>query len=96
MPIVDDLFELKVTLHCLWVIQRKQGEVRYVTASELMADQILMRGLEDADLSAEEALKEGLELAVARGTLLQVTARQANGADEYLYFVNGERGRAAV
>jgi DnaD/phage-associated family protein len=96
LPLVDDLFELKVTLHCLWAIQQKQGDVRYVTASELMADEILMRGLRDADLSAEEALREGLELAVARGTLLQVTAQQTKGADEYWYFINGEHGRAAV
>jgi DnaD/phage-associated family protein len=96
LPIIDDLFELKVTLHCLWLIQQKQGDVRYITASELMADEVLMRGLQDANLSAKETLMEGLELAVARGTLLQVTAQRADGADENWYFVNGERGRAAV
>jgi DNA replication protein len=96
LPIIDDLFELKVTLHCLWLIQQKQGDVRYITASELIADEILMRGLQDADLSAEEALMEGLELAVARGTLLQVTAQHAGGSDEKWYLVNSERGRAAV
>jgi DnaD/phage-associated family protein len=96
LPIIDDLFELKVTLHCLWLIQQKQGDVRYITTSELMADEVLMRGLQDANLSAKETLMEGLELAVARGTLLQVTAQRADGADENWYFVNGERGRAAV
>jgi len=96
LPIIDDLFELKVTLHCLWLIQQKGGDVRYITASELMADEVLMRGLQDASLSAQEALMEGLELAVARGTLIQVTAQHADGADENWYFVNGEHGRAAV
>jgi DNA replication protein len=95
LPIIDDLFELKVTLHCLWLVQQKQGDVRYITASELLADEILMRGLQGADLSAEEALMEGLELAVARGTLLQVTARRADGSEEKWYLLNGERGRAA-
>lgn len=96
LPIVDDLFELKVTLHCMWVIQQKQGDVCYVTASELMADDLLMRGLQGVDLPAEEALREGLELAVARGTLLEVTAQQADGTEEKWYLINGEHGRAAV
>jgi DnaD/phage-associated family protein len=96
LPIIDDLFELKVILHCLWLIQQKQGDVRYITTSELMGDEILMRSLQDADLSAEQALTEGLERAVARGTLLQITAQHADGSDEKWYLVNGERGRAAV
>ena len=96
LPIIDDLFELKVTLHCLWLIQQKQGEMRHITTSELLADQILMRGLQCDDLSAEEALQEGLERAVARSALLEVTARRQGRPDEQWYFVNSERGRAAV
>jgi DNA replication protein len=96
LPIIDDLFELKVTLHCLWLIQQKQGEMRHITSAELLADQILMRGLQDVDLSAEDALKEGLERAVARGTLLEITVLQPGHPDARWYFVNGERGRAAV
>ena len=96
LPIVDDLFELKVTLHCLWLIQQKQGAMRHVTLSELAQDSVLMRGLQDAHLSAQEALREGIERAVARGTLLQITVQRPAQADETWYFVNGERGRAAV
>ena len=96
LPVVDDLFELKVTLHCLWLVQQKQGEMRHITFSELLADRVLLRGLADADLSPEEALTEGLERAVARGTLLQVTVRRPGHSDEVWYFLNSERGRAAV
>jgi len=96
LPIVDDLFELKVTLHCLWLIQQKSGEVRYTTDTELREDEILMRGLGDIDLSPEEALQEGLERAVARGTLLEVVAQSPGQREERLYLVNGARGREVV
>lgn len=96
MPIIDDLFELKVTLYCLWLVQQKQGEMRHVTYAELAADTVLMNGLEDADLPAAEALHIGLERAVARGTLLEVTVERPAQPDETWYFINSERGRMAV
>jgi DNA replication protein len=96
MPIIDDLFELKVTLYCLWLVQQKQGEMRYVTSAELAADTVLMNGLEDADIPAAEALQIGLERAVARGTLLEVTAERSSPPDETWYFLNSEGGRMAV
>ena len=96
LPIIDDLFELKVTLHCLWLIGQKQGEMRHVTLTELLFDAILTRGLKDEELPAAEALTMGLERAVARGTLLQVTVGHVDRPDEMWYFLNSERGRAAV
>ena len=91
LPIIDDLFELKVTLYCFWLLHHKRGDVRHVTSAELQKDAILMRSLPDADV-----LRESLERAVARGTLLQVTAQRPNRADETWYFLNSERGREAV
>ena len=96
MPAIDDLFELKVTLYCLWLVQQKKGEMRYVTAAELAADRVLMSGLEDADLPGAEALQVGLERAVARGTLLVVTVERPQRPDETWYFLNSEGGRMAV
>jgi DNA replication protein len=96
MPIIDDLSELKVTLYCLWLVQQKQGEMRHVTDAELSADAVLMGGLEDADLPAKEALRLGLERAVARGTLLEVSVERAGQSRETWYFINSERGRGAV
>ena len=91
LPIVDDLVELKVTLHCFWLLYHKQGDMRYVALSELQQDEMLMRSLQ-----SENALRDGLERAVARGTLLQVTLQRAGQPDEDWYFVNSERGREAV
>lgn len=91
LPIIDDLVELKVTLHCFWLMVHRQGDRQHVTLSELQADEVLMRSLR-----TEEALRDGLERAVARGTLLQVTIQAAGQPDEEWYFVNSERGRDAV
>lgn len=96
LPLVDNLFELKITLHCLWLLHQKQGDMRHVTLAELEEDQILMRGLEGATLTAREELRTGLERAVARGTLLQVTVARPSGPDQVWYFVNSEHGRGAV
>ncbi|MFN2131418.1 MAG: DnaD domain-containing protein [Anaerolineae bacterium] len=96
MPAVDDLSELKVTLYCLWLVQQKKGEMRHVTHTELSGDAVLMAGLGDADLPAEEALRLGLERAVARGTLLEVAVERPGQPRETWYLINSERGRGAV
>ncbi len=93
--VIDDLVELKVTLYCLWLVQQKQGEFRHLTLAELAQDETLMRGLGDA-AGAAEALQDGVERAVARGTLLQVTAQRPGRPGETWYFLNSERGRGAV
>ena len=98
-PMVDNLLELKTTLHCLWLLGQKQGEMRHVTLAELEQDPVLMRGLQSADRAhrtAGDALREGMERAVARGTLLQVDVQRADQPDEQWYFLNSESGRTAV
>ena len=91
-PIIDDLAELKVTLHVLWRLGQQQGKVRYLRQSELAADSVLLAGLGDAPVGA---LSAALERAVERGTLLVVTDTTGEAA-ESLYFANSPKGRAAV
>lgn len=95
LPLIDDLFELKVTLHGLWLLQQKKGEPRYFTFTELAQDETLMRSLQGSSLKPLEVLRESLERAVARGTLLQATAQRGE-TNEQLYLLNSESGRAAI
>jgi DnaD/phage-associated family protein len=95
LPAIDNLGELKVTLHVFWLLAQQKGERRYVAAEALMADGRLMDGLSVPGLSSEEALHDALERAVARGTLLQVSTGSESGRRKW-YFVNSERGRRAV
>jgi DNA replication protein len=94
LPEIDDLAELKLTLHLFWLLsarQKKQGPP-CIGYGELAADRRLLDGLASPGLSAEDALRDALERAVARGTLLHVTG--ATGSD--WYFANTEKGRQAV
>jgi DnaD/phage-associated family protein len=89
LPLIDDLAELKVTLHALWLLDSKPGTLRFVQASEFLADERLRAGL------AEHAIADGLERAVARGTLLPVTVERYGQALTW-YFLNDEPGRDAI
>jgi DnaD/phage-associated family protein len=109
LPNVDHLGELKVTLHVFWLLKQKRGEQPCVGEGELASDRRLLAGLSAPGLTQEEALRDALDRAVARGTLLRVTARDAarheagaHGAGAHgagaqnWYFVNSEKGRRAV
>ncbi len=90
-PAIDDLAELKVTLHIFWLsANRKAGAPRDVTASELRADRTLMQSLAACGAKPDEALARALAAATERGTLLY----RAIDGDE-LYFLNNDSGRRA-
>lgn len=95
LPEIDSLNELKVTLHVLWLLGQKKGYPRCLTLHELLADEVLSRGLGDGERTASERLAEGLDLAQSRGTLLHLHAEVA-GRIEELYFANTQNGRRAI
>ncbi len=95
LPQIDSLAELKVTLYCLWRVQYLEGHRVFVRRHEIAADEAFMAGLGTRDDQRRLALDDGLERAVARGSLLHVHV-EYNSQEDDLYFVNTERGRAAV
>jgi DNA replication protein len=95
LPDVDHLGELKVTLHVFWLLAQQKGERPYVSGLELAADRRLLAGLATPGTSPEEALRDALDRAVTRRTLLRVTG-SADPARHDWYFVNSEKGRQAV
>jgi DnaD/phage-associated family protein len=94
LPQVNDLAELKVTLHIFWVLYQKRGYPRFVTYGELTADPVLMRGIEGQG-SAPEVLRQALNQAVSRGTLLCLKLERDGEAHE-LYLINDDAGRKAA
>lgn len=84
LPALDDLAELKVTLHLFWLVAHRK--TAYVRASELRADRTLTQSLRAIDAALEPALARAVE----RGTLLHW-----RGAEDEWYFLNTERGRRA-
>jgi DNA replication protein len=95
LPAIDNLAELKVTLHIFWLLHHKKGYPRYVSRRELEADGVLLGGLRGPGQEPAERLGQALERAVARGTLLHVTARQGDERDDW-YFMNTDVGRRTV
>ena len=92
IPLIDDLAELKLTLHVLWRLLRQRGKVRYLRYADLASDDVLRSSLGDAPT---DVLRQALARAVERGTLLRVEAA-AGDTSEHLYFANTPKGRAAV
>jgi DNA replication protein len=95
LPEIDDVAELKTTLHVMARLYRKKGYPRYVSRAELLGDAVLMSGLRHGEESAEDALRRGLELAAGRGTLLHLKLDRDGAADD-AYLLNDEPGRQAV
>ncbi len=95
LPEIEHLGELKVTLHVFWLLARKKEAQPCVSTTELAADQRLLSGLASPGMSPEQALRDALDRAVARRTLLRVTTGQDPARRDW-YFVNSERGRRAM
>lgn len=95
LPYIDDLAELKVTLHILWMLARKEGNRRCVSSSELASDHLFLSGIAEPGQAPEETLGGALERGVARHTLLRVTAGDGSERKDW-YFANTQKGREAV
>ena len=95
LPEIDHLAELKVTLHIFFLLARQKVQRPCISGEDLAGDQSLLEGLGSPAISGEEALREGLERAVARRTLLRVVVDHESGQRDW-YFVNSEKGRQAI
>ena len=97
VPLIDDLGELKLTMHVLWRLSEQRGRMRYLTFDDLASDEVLLSSLAGASgrRAALQTLRDKLSRAIERGTLLRARAPQGVDADT-LYFANTHKGRAAA
>ncbi|MCB8988388.1 MAG: DnaD domain protein, partial [Ardenticatenaceae bacterium] len=95
LPIIDNMAELKVTIYAFWALSQREGQVRYLRLADFLNDTEFVKGLGPTLKLASEALLDGVERAVARGTFLHVNVESADGKMD-LYFLNTEKGRTAV
>ncbi len=103
VPEIEDSAELKVTLHLFWLLAQKQGNPKCASDHELLADRVLLHSLKRRGdpRPAEERLRQGLDQAVARGTLLRIYLRLVSEGDQDgevigWYFFNTARSRKVV
>lgn len=103
VPEIEDSAELKVTLHLFWLLAQKRGNPKCASDRELLTDRVLLRSLKRRGdpRPAEERLRQGLDQAVARGTLLRIHLRLISEGKEDgevigWYFFNTARSRKVV
>jgi DNA replication protein len=82
MKEIDDAAELKVTLYFLWRVERMDSPFRALSKMDF--------DVKELGLSADE-IKQGLEKAVKRGSLLKVQKEA-----QVYFLLNSPRGRAGV
>ena len=97
LPLIDDVAELKITLFCMWALQQKEGDYKYLRYDEFVENETLMAGLimlnDEGD--GDAVLDDALAKAEARGTLLSVIL-SVNEDEMCYYVINSERGRLFV
>ena len=98
LPHIDSLVELKVVLYLYWLLSRQQGTPRAVSLAALEHDRTLLRSLQPVagPRAAEEGVREGLELAVARGTVLMLEVGAADHPLMKWYLLDTPESRAAL
>ena len=92
LPDINDMAELKATLHLFRMLSRKKGYPRYVTYAEIAGEPGLMAGL---TAPPEPVLRSALDMATDRGTFLRLTLERG-GVTEELYFLNSAREKEVV
>jgi DnaD/phage-associated family protein len=93
LPLVDDLAELKVFLHVFWLLSQPKRQVKAASWGELQADTALSASLGAQGEEALGTLRQALDRACERGTLLKARIQgDGEGTDEW-FFLNTESGR---
>jgi len=92
LPEINDMAELKTSLHVMAALYRKRGYPRVVTLGELLDNASLMNSLKSFAKPPDEVLRGALKLATERGTFLHI-AMERDAAGEDVYLLNDESGR---
>ncbi len=95
LPQISDIAELKTTLHIFGSLYGKRGYPRFTTYRELSGNASLMSSLREGEKPPGELLRNALETAVKRGTILHLLL-MIEGAPEDVYFLNTESDRRVV
>ncbi len=95
LPQISDIIELKTTLHIFWSLYGKRGYPRFTTYQELLSNKNLMTSLKEAARSPAKALRQALEMATKRGTILHMILDR-DGVPEDIYFLNTKSDRQVM
>ena len=95
LPQINDITELKTTLHIFGTLYRKRGYPRFVSYRELLSDKSLVSSLRETTRPLDEVLRNALEMAAKRGTILHLVLSR-DGVSEDIYFLNTVANRQTI
>ncbi len=95
LPQISDIIELKTTLHILWALYHKRAYHCFNTYRELLSNTSLLSSLKEAAKPPGEALRQALEMATKRGTILHIVLDKS-GVPEDIYFLNTKSDRQVM
>ncbi len=95
LPQINDITELKITLHIFCLLYQKKGYPRFTTYRELLGNSSLMSSFKGGEKPPDELLRNALEKAIKRGTILHIVLDR-DGTPEDAYFLNTESDRRIV
>ncbi len=94
LPLIDNLYELKVTLFAIWFLEQLESKIKFLRYQDFSSDDNFMNGMGKNRNEAITHLDLGLQLALDRNTLLKGTD-ESHPQEDAIYFINTPRGRAA-
>ena len=92
LPQISDIAELRTTLHIFRSLYSKRGYPRFTTYRELTRNKSLMTSLKEEGKPPDEVLRNALEMATQRGTILHLVLNR-DGVSEDIYLLNSESDR---
>ena len=95
LPQINDIIELKTTLHIFWSLYSKRGYPRFITYRELLSNTSLMSSFREGEKTPDEILRQALEMAARRGTILHMVMDR-DGTPEDIYFLNTKSDRQVM
>jgi DnaD/phage-associated family protein len=94
LPLIDNLYELKVTLFAIWFLDQLDSRIKFIKYQNFLTDDTFLSGMGKHRDEAIINLNLGLQLALDRNTLLKGT-NENHPQEDAIYFINSPRGRAA-
>ena len=95
MPQVEDIYELKLTLHLFKILYRKKSHPRFVAEDEMLNDPALTESIRQPGVTIEQSLRQAIEKAALRGMIIELEI-ETQGEQAKLYFLNTPDSRDSV
>jgi len=95
LPAIHDLLELKVALYAFWFYGKQEGDYRFITLDDYLADTVWMANVEGEPATARDVVQQALVACCHDGILVCAQPQEVKEG-QTVYFLNTPRGQAAA